>query len=105
MEFYPQNLIYFIIVFPIVIIALMIIFKLKKNRKYLEIIIILSILLFFIRFALTFFQETIGIMPYLIEDVIFYGLLMIFGLCFTWFYAFKIENVNFEDIRFNAENK
>lgn len=43
-------------------------------------------------------------MPYLIEDVIFYGLLMIFGVLFTWVYVFKIEKVSFSDIGGKVEN-
>lgn len=104
MEFYLINLFYFIIAIPIVLIAFPILSKLSKNKRFLSIIIVLSFLLFFVRLILVFFQETIGIMPYLIEDVIFYSLLMIFGVIFTWFYIFKIEKVSFSDIGGNVEN-
>jgi membrane protease YdiL (CAAX protease family) len=43
-------------------------------------------------------------MPYLIEDVIFYGLLMLFGIIFTWVYLFKIEKVTFKDVGGDVEN-
>ena len=104
MEFYIINLVYFIIAIPIVLIVFPILSKLCKDKKILSLIIVLSLLLFSVRFILIFFQDTIGIMPYLIEDVIFYSLLMIFGVLFTWFYVFKIENVSFSDIGGKVEN-
>ena len=97
-------MVYFIIVFPIILITLPILSKLCKDKKHLLIIIILSLLLFSVRFILIFFQDTIGIMPYLVEDVIFYSLLMIFGLTFTWFYLNKIERVSLKDIGGKVEN-
>ncbi|GAI77105.1 unnamed protein product, partial [marine sediment metagenome] len=104
MEFYIINLLYFIIAIPIVLITFPILSKLCKDKRFLSIIIVLSFLLFSVRVILILFQDTIGIMPYLIEDVIFYGLLMVFGVIFTWFYVIKIEKVAFKDIGGNVEN-
>jgi membrane protease YdiL (CAAX protease family) len=104
MEFYIVNLAYFIITIPIVLISFPILSKLYKYKKILSLILVLSILLFLVRFILIFFQDTIGIMPYLIEDVIFYGLLMIFGIIFTWVYVFKIEKVSLSEIGGKLEN-
>jgi len=104
MEFYIINLLYFIIAIPIVLITFPILLKLCKDKRFLSIIIVLSLLLFSVRFILILFQDTIGIMPYLIEDVVFYSLLMIFGVIFTWFYVFKIEKVSFKEIGGNVEN-
>ncbi len=104
MEFYIINLLYFIIAIPIVLITFPILSKLCKDKRFLSIIIVLSLLLFSVRFILIIFQDTIGIMPYLIEDVVFYSLLMIFGVIFTWFYVFKIEKVSFKEIGGNVEN-
>lgn len=98
MEFYAINLLYFIIVIPIMIIALPILSKLCKEDRHLLIIIALSLLLFSVRFVLIFFQETIGIMPYLVEDIVFYSLLMVFGVVITLFITFKIENTTLEEI-------
>ncbi|MFX1339896.1 MAG: CPBP family intramembrane glutamic endopeptidase [Promethearchaeota archaeon] len=104
MEFYIINLLYFIIVVPIILITFPILSKLCKSKRNLSLIITLSLLLFSVRFILILFQDTIGIMPYLVEDVIFYGLLMVFGLIFTWFYVYKIEKVTLKDIGGNVEN-
>jgi membrane protease YdiL (CAAX protease family) len=103
MHFYSFNLFYFLITVPIVLILLPIISKLSKAEKYLPIIIILSFLLFLVRFFLIFFQKTIGVMPYLIEDVVFYTLLLIFGILFTLVYVVKIEKVSFKDIGGNLK--
>lgn len=67
-------------------------------------VISLTILLFVIRLILVFFGETIGIMPYLVEDVLFYILLLIFGLAFTFFYLYRIEKKNLKDIGFESDN-
>ena len=104
MEFYIINLVYFIITIPIVLIVFPILLKLCKDKKILSLILVLTILLFLVRFFLIFFQNTIGIMPYLIEDVIFYGLLMIFGVIFTWVYVYIIEKVPYRDIGGKVEN-
>ncbi len=104
MEFFIINLLYFVIAIPIVLIAFPILLKLCRDKQFKYIILILSLLLFSVRFILIFFQDTIGIMPYLIEDVIFYGLLMIFGVIFTWVYVFKIEQVSFCNIGGKVEN-
>jgi len=103
MEFYAINLLYFIIVIPIIIIISIILLKLRERNNLLE-IIILSVLLFIVRFVLIFFQDTIGIMPYFVEDVIFYGLLLVFGIGFTLIYAFKIEKVRLEEIGGRVES-
>ncbi|TFG30037.1 MAG: CPBP family intramembrane metalloprotease [Promethearchaeota archaeon] len=102
MEFYIVNLLYFIITVPIVLITFPFLSKLCKNKRDLSLIILLSLLLFTVRLVLIFFQDTIGIMPYLIEDVIFYSLLMIFGVIFTIFYMFKIEKVSLKEIGGNV---
>jgi membrane protease YdiL (CAAX protease family) len=104
MEFYIINLVYFIITIPVVLITFTILSKLCKDKKTFSLIVVLSTLLFLVRLILIFFQNTIGIMPYLIEDVFFYGLLMIFGVIFTWVYVFKIEKVSFSDIGGKVEN-
>ena len=104
MEVYLINLYYFIIAIPIVLIVFLILSKLCKKKSSLSIIIVLSLLLFTVRFILIFFKDTIGIMPYLIEDAIFYSLLMVFGLIFTVYYVIKIEKVPFAEIGGKVEN-
>ena len=97
MIFNPINLIYFVIAVPIVLITFLLLLKLNKNKDALCYIIVLSILTFGIRFLLIFFDYTIGSMPYLKEDVIFYGLLSGFGVLMTWLYVTKVEQKTFED--------
>lgn len=104
MEFYAINLLYFIIVIPIILIAYPILSRLCKEDRHLLIIIALSLLLFSVRFVLIFFQETIGIMPYLVEDIVFYSLLMVFGVVITLFFTFKIENTTLEEIGGKVED-
>ena len=104
MEFYIINLLYFIIAIPIVLITFPILSKLCNDKRFLSIIIVLSLILFSVRFILILFQDTIGIMPYLIEDVVFYSLLMIFGVIFTWFYVIRIEKVSFKELGGKVED-
>jgi len=61
---------------------------------------IVSLLLFFVRIMLVVFQNTIGVMPYIIPDVVFYSILMVFGVVFSTFFLMKVENKTFEDIGF-----
>ena len=100
MEFYLINLTYFLIALPIATTFFFIIFKVKKRKEEAPALIIslLSIMLFLIRFLLIFYEDTIGIMPYLEEDVIFYSLLTGLGLFMTWFYVRKVEKITFKDL-------
>ncbi len=104
MIFYVINLLYFVITLPILVLALYLISKLysKKKINHLAIIISISLLLFLIRFILAFFGATIGIMPYLIEDVVFYSLLLLFGLTFTYYFLYRIEKSSFKEIGFKS---
>ena len=100
MVIYLVNLLYFLIVIPIVFIAFPIVLNLNKsdNKKHIHIIVVLCILFFLVRFPLVLFAETIGIMPYLVEDILFYSLLAVFGIGVTWFYATRIEKVSFKEL-------
>ena len=104
MEFYPINLFYFIIIIPIVLIFYLIMLQLKKKENPLLNIVILSVLLFIVRICLVLFANTIGIMPYLIEDVIFYSLLLVFGVSFTIVYVVKVEKVSFKEIGWEMQD-
>lgn len=106
MTFYPINLLYFVITLPILVIALYLVSKLylKENINHLVIILSLSLLLFLIRFILTIFGATIGIMPYLVEDVVFYSLLLLFGMIFTYYFLYRIEKSSFKEIGFKSDD-
>ena len=104
MIYSPLNFIYFLIVVPVVLGITFIIWKLKEKENTLLIIILLSSLLFFVRIMLVVFQTTIGVMPYILPDIVFYTLLMIFGVIFCTLYLYKIEQKTLQDIGFNKEN-
>ena len=104
MEFYPINLVYFIVTIPIAVLFYRIVLKIKIQNKSLMKIFILSVFLFIVRINLVFFSDTIGIMPYLKEDVIFYTILMIFGVMMTILYVSKIEKVSFKEIGWNIQD-
>ena len=104
MEFYPINLVYFTVTIPIAIVFFIILLKIIPQNNYLTRLIILSIFLFIVRITLVFFADTIGIMPYLKEDVIFYTILMIFGVLMTVIYVNKIEQVSFKEIGWNIQD-
>ena len=104
MEFYPINLVYFAIVVPVVILFYFIDLKLRKKDNIALNIVVLSILLFIVRLCLVLFGNTIGIMPYLVEDVIFYVLLLCFGIGFTIIYVLKIEKTSFKKLGWEIQD-
>ena len=104
MEFYPINLAYFIFTIPIGVLFYIILLKIKMQNNPLMKLFILSLFLFIVRINLVFFADTIGIMPYLKEDVIFYTILMIFGVMMTILYVSKIEKVSFKEIGWNIQD-
>ena len=104
MAFYPINLVYFILVIPVVILFYFIDSRLRKKNNNALNIVVLSILLFTVRLCLVLFGNTIGIMPYLVEDVVFYVLLLCFGIGFTMIYVLKIEKTSFKELGWEAQD-
>lgn len=100
MVFSPINFLYFAIVGPVVIIVTLLIMKFEITKKHVTTIVIISLLLFFVRIMLVLFQNTIGVMPYIIPDIVFYSILTVFGVVFSTFFLLKVENKTFEDIGF-----
>jgi membrane protease YdiL (CAAX protease family) len=100
MEGISPNLTYFLFVLIITPIIMLILRKLNAKGKDLAIIIILSLFLFYVRIMLVFYQDTIGIMPYILPDIVFYLILTIFGVSFSIFYVLKIEKRTFAEIGF-----
>ncbi len=103
MEVNLINLIYFLIIIPIVLIVSLLIWKLKINENNLLNIVVLSGLVFVVRFVLFFFKYSIGVMPY-IKDILFYSLLAAFGVLFVAFYLKKVEKKSFKEIGWEMEN-
>ncbi|MHA1279639.1 MAG: CPBP family glutamic-type intramembrane protease [Candidatus Helarchaeota archaeon] len=104
MVFNPINLLYFVIVTPIAVLIGLFLMKRNPKRDYLLILIILSVFLFVVRILLVPFAETIGIMPYLTYDIIFYTLLTSFGIIFTIVYVFKVEKSTLQEIGWKTRN-
>ncbi|MHA1145501.1 MAG: CPBP family intramembrane glutamic endopeptidase [Candidatus Helarchaeota archaeon] len=103
MIFSPVNLLYFVIVAPVVLIVTYFMSRLDEDQKHLTIICILGALLFFVRIMLVVFSPTIGVMPYIFPDVIFYTILMFFGVAFSTFYLLKVEKKTFAEIGFKKD--
>jgi hypothetical protein len=85
-----MNVIYFLIVIPVAVIALFFLYKYNDKLKLIYSIIFLSVFVFIFRLLLVFFSDSIGVMPYIKYDVIFYSLLTVFGVLFAYFYVKKI---------------
>ncbi|MBD3229606.1 MAG: CPBP family intramembrane metalloprotease [Candidatus Lokiarchaeota archaeon] len=98
MIFDPISLFYFLIITPIVVVSYLLIYKFNKKLEAYQKIIFLGIFLFLVRFFLIFFQDSIGIMPYILPNVIFYALLAVFGVFLTILYVKKIEKLSFKEI-------
>ena len=92
MEFYPINLVYFTVTVPLAVLFYVLLLKIKPRNNDLMNLIILSIFLFIVRITLVFFSDTIGVMPYLKEDVM------------TFFYVIKIEKVSFKEIGWDMQD-
>ncbi len=106
MEFHIINLTFFLFLAPIIFFGFSFLSRLNsdKERNRLKILIALPVLLFVVRLFLVFYANTIGIMPYLIEDIVFYMLLMVFGLAFTWFYVVRIDKSSFKELGWEVKN-
>jgi len=100
MEGLSPNLTYFLFILIVTPIIMLLIRKLNARAKDLAVIIVLSLFLFYVRIMLVFYQDTIGIMPYILPDITFYTILTIFGVSFSIFYVLKIEKRAFAEIGF-----
>jgi membrane protease YdiL (CAAX protease family) len=105
MVFDPINVLYFAIVAPIAIITGLFLIKRDREKNRLLILIILSALLFIVRIFLVLFADSIGIMPYLQYDIIFYTLLTIFGIVFTIIYVLKVEKSTLQETGWKMKDK
>lgn len=104
MIFSPFNFIYFLIVIPVVLVATIFLKKFHDKEKHLEVIIGVGLLVFFVRIMLVLFQTWIGIMPYILPDVIFYTVLMLFGVVYSTFYTLKVEKTTLQDLGFTTQD-
>ncbi len=106
MEFHAINLTFFLVLAPILLIGLYFLSRLNSDKEgnRIKLLIVLPVFLFVIRLFLVFYADTIGTMPYLVEDVVFYLLLMVFGLVFTWFYVVRIDKSSFKELGWEVVN-
>ena len=104
MNFISINLIYFCLASPVILIAFYGINKLNQQSQpnYKLKILVVSIALFIVRVLLVLFKDSIGIMPYLIEDIVFYGTLTTFGLGITYFFIRFIEKTKIDMLDFKC---
>ncbi|HUX98236.1 MAG TPA: CPBP family intramembrane glutamic endopeptidase [Candidatus Deferrimicrobium sp.] len=105
MVFDPVNLLYFAIIAPIAILTGLFLIRRDTEKDRLLILIILSILLFVVRIFLVLFADTIGIMPYLEYDIIFYTFLTVFGVLFTIIYVLKVEKSTLQEVGWKIKDK
>lgn len=104
MVFNPINLLYFAIVAPIVVLTGFFLMKWDKERSRTLKVLSLTILLFVVRIILVVFADSIGIMPYLEHDLVFYSLLTIFGVIFTMVFVFKVEKSTLQQIGWKSRD-
>jgi len=104
MVFDPTNLLFFAIVTPIVLLTCFLLMKRDKEQNRIFIIIVLGVLLFIVRIFLVPFADTIGIMPYLKYDIIFYTLLTLFGVIFTILFVLYVDRSTMQDIGWKSKD-
>ncbi len=104
MEFTPINLLYFAIVIPVMILYSLLSRKFRLPEKSGRNIVALTVALFFVRIMLVVFADSIGTMPYVKDEVVFYGILTVFGVGFALLYTRKIEGLSFAEIGWTREN-
>jgi len=78
--------------------------KRDKEQNRIFIIIVLGVLLFIVRIFLVPFADTIGIMPYLKYDIIFYTLLTLFGVIFTILFVLYVDRSTMQDIGWKSKD-
>ena len=100
----PFNLLYSAIIPPIVLVSCYFLMKLDKVKNRILYLAILTLLLFAVRIFLVPFAESIGIMPILNYEIIFYTLLAIFGVIFTILYVLRVEDTTLQDLGWKSMN-
>ncbi len=99
------ELLYFVIIVPLAIVLALIYKKYIKNLDAKYNIIFIGILTFLVRILLVPFSGSIGQMPYIMPNLLFYTLLTIFGTIFTIGFVLFIENKSLKEIGWVFERK
>ncbi|MHA1734346.1 MAG: lysostaphin resistance A-like protein [Promethearchaeota archaeon] len=98
-----SNLLYFTAVAPAVSVVGVILWRYAKERPLARVGVI-CVTLFFVRLSLTLFEDTIGIVPKVLPDVVFYSVLAAFGITFAWAYARKVEGLGWSELGWSREH-
>ena len=102
MSIQAENYWFFVIFITLVIIAFLIFYYLKEDKfKYLR-FSFLCVVLLIGHIALPFYD--VGIFPNLVYDPLFYLLLFLIGMTFTFLYINKIEQKSFQEIGWKSSN-
>lgn len=74
---------YFLIVLPPICALFYCMNRFVKKDKHVQRILLISIALFFVRIMLVAFADSIGVMPYVQPELVFYSVLTVFGVAFS----------------------
>jgi membrane protease YdiL (CAAX protease family) len=102
MSFTTTNLLYFLVVLPPICALFYCIGRFVKKESHVQRIVLLSIALFFVRIMLVVFAGSIGVMPYVRPELVFYGLLTAFGVAFSIFNVKYVEKQAFSDFGWHS---
>ncbi|MBN2149921.1 MAG: CPBP family intramembrane metalloprotease [Candidatus Lokiarchaeota archaeon] len=95
MSFTATNLLYFVIVLPPTCAFFYCISRFVKRDSHLQRALLISIALFFVRIMLVPFAGSIGVMPHVQPELLFYCLLAAFGVGFSVWSVKSLEKQTF----------
>ncbi len=104
MSFSPTNLLYFLIVTPPICALFYCINRFVKRDSHVQRILLISVALFFVRIMLVFFAGSIGVMPYVRPELVFYSLLTAFGVVFSICNVKFVEKQTFTDFGWHSRD-
>ncbi len=102
MSFTATNLFYFLIVLPPMCLLFYYLPRLVKNDNHVGKILVVSCALFFVRIMLVVFADSIGVMPSVKPELVFYSLLTLFGVGFSIFNVKHVEQRTFADFGWHS---
>lgn len=78
--------------------------RLTKKNNHMGVVLFLTGGLFFVRIMLVVFADTIGKMPNVQPEVVFYGILTGFGVFYSVYMVKRVENRSWSDFGWNRSN-
>ncbi len=97
MSFTPVNLLYFLIVLPTMCLLFYYLPRLVKENNHIGKILVVSGAMFFARIMLVVFADSIGVMPYVNPELVFYCMLTLIGAGFSNFNVKYVNKSTFVD--------